>query len=113
MSTNDLWMRLSLSHNENYYPCHQKFVHNTGILLPLGECRTTMEPQHRTISKWKPKKALPSPMSSRLTPILSQLSLSRILLTEPFLKELLLYQTQSKIIITLSVTANNPIQISL
>src|ERR1700678_3146330 len=83
--TNDLWMRLSLSHNENYYPCHQKFVHNTGILLPLGECCTTMEPQH-------------SLSSSRLTPILSQLLSSRILLTKLFLKELLPYQTQSKII---------------
>src|ERR1700678_2039826 len=101
-------MHLSLSHNKNYYPCHWKFVHNTGILLPLRECRTTMEPQHRTISKWKPNKAtinnysLPSPISS-------QLLLSRIILAGPFLKELLSYQTQSKIITTLSVTANNPI----
>src|ERR1700678_4711100 len=112
-------MHLSLSHNENYYPCHRKFVHNTVILLPLEECRTTMEPQHRTISKWKPKKAtinnysLPSPISSQLTPILSQLSSPRIILTKPFLKELLSYRTQSKIITTLSVTANNPIWISL
>src|SRR6202789_2065875 len=112
-------MRLSLLHNKNYYLCHWKFVHNTGILLPLGECRTTMEPQHRTISKWKPKNAtinnysLPSPISSRLTPILSQLLSPRIILTEPFLKELLSYRTQSKIITTLSVTANNPTRISL
>src|ERR1700679_70676 len=32
MSTNDLWMRLLLSHNGNYYICHQK-----------------------TITKWKPE----------------------------------------------------------
>src|SRR5271155_1863407 len=104
-------MRLSLSHNENYYPCHRKFVHNTGILLPLRECRTTMEPQHRTISKWKPKKATINNYSLP-SPILSQLLSPRIIPTEPFLKELLSYRTQSKIITTLSVTANNPIRIS-
>src|SRR5271168_2459475 len=32
MPTNDLWMRLSLSHNGNYYLSHQKFIHNTRIL---------------------------------------------------------------------------------
>src|ERR1700678_566363 len=45
MSTNDQWMRQSPSCNGNFYQCRQKFGHNTGILLPPGECHTTTETQ--------------------------------------------------------------------
>src|SRR5271168_5315543 len=53
MSTNDQWTRQSPSRNGNFYQCRQKFGHNPGTLLPLGECHTTTETQRKTISKWK------------------------------------------------------------
>src|ERR1700678_4350510 len=52
-STNDQWTHQSPSRNGDFYQCRQKLGHNTGILLPLGECHTTMETQCKTISKWK------------------------------------------------------------
>src|ERR1700678_4554873 len=53
MSTNDQWTHQSPSRNGNFYQCRQKLAHNTGTLLPLGECHTTTETQRKTISKWK------------------------------------------------------------